>query len=70
MIWEASAQHLKAMVREVFDAWLDAWADNPTYRLQWSGLHSALSEPFDLPVLAAEVLTARGIVPRHTKGRK
>lgn len=68
VVWEASSQHLKEMVREVFDAWLDAWADNPTYRRQWSGLHSALAEPFDLPVLAAEVLTARGIVPRREKG--
>lgn len=68
VVWEASAQHLKEMMREVYDAWLDAWADNPTYRRQWGQLHDSLAEPFDLAVLAAEALLARGIVPRHTRG--
>lgn len=64
-IWDASLAHLKGMLTEVYNDWLDAWADSETYRRDWESLYEAMTTSIELEHFALALLSERRIVPKY-----
>ena len=64
-IWDASLAHLKGMLTDVYNDWLDAWAESETYRRDWESLFGTMTTDIELEHFALALLSERRIVPKY-----